>query len=110
LRASTVERNYHTSAASSVVQFRSRVSALAYALTFARLFPQSVKRFAVPGIPNAVGLADTPQAGGAFDVLFADGPFSYDLTVFTNDPSKPPTAAQVAAEALRWYRRVHGHA
>lgn len=99
-------------AISDVVQFRTSAGARAEVAHTVQIFGKDaavrVQSFRVSGIPGAHGLAVDLPNGKGYDVVFADGPFTYNVGAFTPDKKEPPTAAQVAAAALRLYRRVHG--
>jgi hypothetical protein len=103
-------RAYATSATSSVVEFGFHRGALTYLLVFVSEYLRvtGVKRFAVPGVPGAYGIANVSTGGGTYDIVFVDGRFFYEVTAFTNDAAKPPSRAQVAAAAARWHGRIHG--
>jgi hypothetical protein len=103
----TTKGGFATSVLSVVVQFRSKAAASSYLARFVSAFPSSFTRFRVPQIPHAYGLTNSKLGGGTHDALFSAGRFSYDIMGNTIDPQKPPTATQVAAAALRLYRRVH---
>jgi hypothetical protein len=99
------------SARSFVIQFRTAAGAradvpheIARQQAAAGVKAQS---FDVAGIPGAQGIVQVGPGGEAHDVFFVDGRFSYGVLVFSPDKHRTPTTAQVAAAALRLYRRVH---
>jgi hypothetical protein len=99
-------------AISVVVQFASSASANAdVAHTRATYGGGSapVTHFAVPGVPGATGFYTHRSDGAGYDIVFADGPYSYDVGAYTPDPKAPPTRAQLAAAAAKLYERIHGH-
>ena len=102
----------HRSALSYVVRFRAAAGARAdVARRLKPAPPAGVKMstFAVTGIPGAHGLAFVGSGGRRYFVSFSDGPFSYGVWAFTTKPDDPlPTAAQLAAAALRLYERIRG--
>jgi hypothetical protein len=66
------------------------------------------KRFTVPAIPGSLGLRTKVDRGGASNVLFTDGDYSYLLGRFVKrggTGAKPATNA-----AVSFYNRVHGAA
>jgi hypothetical protein len=64
--------------------------------------------FAVPGIPGAHGFTLTTDETSGYNVIFADGPFTYHLGVgWGNHASSPPTRAQLITAARALYERVH---
>jgi hypothetical protein len=75
--------------------------------TYAKDAGIPVTQFAVPGIPGARGFVAKRTDGVGYDVVFADGSYSYDVGAFTPDPKGRPTRAEVAAAATRLYHRVH---
>jgi hypothetical protein len=109
LKTTSLRRRTQTSVLSTVVQFHSVAGAAFYAYTFLRVQPAQVKHFYVRGVPHAYGLRyGRPGGGGFYEVGFVDGRFVYDVTAFTTNAALPPSQAQTARAAARWYRRVHG--
>ena len=101
-------------AISFVARFRTAAAARADVRTFVSNHPhctsaEKLATFAVPAIPGSHGFVASRSDGQGYDVLFADGVFSYDVGAFTVDRKGPPTETDVAAAAKRLYRRVHGH-
>jgi hypothetical protein len=104
LTPTAAERRDQVSAISTVVRLGSARAAKAYLARMVANLPDDNAFFPVPGISGARGSSN----GTTYDVLFASGRFFYDLTVTTIDPHLPPSRAQTAAAALRWYRDVRG--
>jgi hypothetical protein len=69
---------------------------------------KSYATFSVPGIPGAHGFTLTTDETSGYNIIFADGPFTYHLGVgWGNQASAPPTRAQLIAAARALYERVH---
>jgi hypothetical protein len=69
---------------------------------------KSYAAFSVPGIRGAHGFTLTTDETSGYNVIFADGPFTYHLGVgFGNQASAPPTRAQLITAARALYERVH---
>ena len=69
---------------------------------------KSYAAFPVPGIPGAHGFKLTRDDTSGYNIIFADGPFTYHLGVgWGNQASSPPTRAQLIAAARALYARVH---
>lgn len=101
-------------AISFVARFRTPAAARADVTSFVTNHPKCttanrLSSYSVPGIPDAKGLAAKRSDGVGYDILFSDGPFSYDVGAFTVDPKGPPTQADVVKAATALYRRTHGH-
>jgi hypothetical protein len=99
-------------AISVVLRFRTAAGAQADVAHTIRTYGKGsgvpVTQSAVPGIPGArVFVAKRPDGVG-YDVVFSDGPYSYDVGAFTPEPKGRPTRADVVAAAKRLYQRVHG--
>jgi hypothetical protein len=101
-------------AISYVTRFRSASSAAADVTHFVASHPHcttalKLDSFKVTAIPGSHGIAATRSDGEGYDIVFADGVFSYDVGAFTTDPKGPPTRSDVIRAATRLYTRVHGH-
>jgi len=105
-QATAASRRSQTSATASVVRFTTASGARRYLAAIVAATPSRYVRFRVPRIPGAHGFSNAVQAGGTHDVFFTMGAFVYDLTLFTVDPTAPPSTADAAAAAARWYRRI----
>ena len=55
--------------------------------------------FSVSAIPGAHGIAAKRSDGEGYDIVFADGAFSYDVGAFTTDPNGHPTRMDVVRAA-----------
>ncbi|MGH2983711.1 MAG: hypothetical protein ACRDK5_05595 [Solirubrobacterales bacterium] len=66
------------------------------------------KRFTVPAIPGSQGLRDKIDRGGASNVLFTDGDYSYVVGRFVLRGGTG--AGQATNAAIHLYNRVHGAA
>ena len=99
---------------SYVTRFRSAASAAADVTHFVASHPDcttalELDSFKVTAIPGSHGIAATRSDGEGYDIVFADGVFSYDVGAFTTDPKGPPTRSDVIRAATRLYTRVRGH-
>ena len=98
-------------AASSVIEFRTAPGAramLAQTIPDVRAGSYALGRFAVSGIPGAVGAATSAATAKAMIIAFADGRFFYQLSVvYPPNAKKHPARATVIASARALYRRVH---
>jgi len=99
---------------SYVTRFRSAASAAADVTHFVASHPDcttalKLDSFKVAAIPGSHGIAATRSDGEGYDIVFADGVFSYDVGAFTTDPKGPPTRSDVIRAATRLYTRVRGH-
>ena len=99
---------------SYVTRFRSAASAAADVTHFVASHPDcttalKLDSFKVTAIPGSHGIAATRSDGEGYDIVFADGVFSYDVGAFTTDPKGPPTRSDVIRAATRLYTRVRGH-
>jgi hypothetical protein len=69
---------------------------------------KSYAAFSMPGIPGAHGFKLTSDDTSGYNIIYADGPFTYHLGVgWGNQASSPPTRAQLIAAARAFYGRVH---
>jgi hypothetical protein len=66
------------------------------------------KRFTVPAIPGSLGLRKKIDRGGASNVLFTDGDYSYVVGRFVKRGGTG--AKQATNAAINLYNRVHGAA
>ena len=101
-------------AISYVTRFRSAASAAADVTHFVASHPDcttalKLDSFRVAAIPGSHGIAAKRSDGEGYDIVFADGVFSYDVGAFTTDSQGPPTRSDVIRAATRLYTRVHGH-
>jgi hypothetical protein len=95
-----------TAAYSVVIQFATPAAAKGEIARLSREYSKDPEatRVAVPGVPSATALE---YAGNSSEVLFADGPFTYDLSLTKGSQAEPDTAMLVkASRAL--YTRVRG--
>jgi hypothetical protein len=97
-------------AVSLVARFRTAAGATNDVRTFvvrhSNCSRDPLSRFTVSEIPGAYGLDVRQKDGEGYDVVFADGQYSYDVGAFTAHGA-PPTRNDVAAAAIRLYHRVH---
>jgi hypothetical protein len=101
-------------AISYVTRFRTAASASADVTHFVTSHPGCttalrLDSFRVSAIPGAHGIAAKRSDGEGYDIVFAEGAFSYDVGAFTTDPDGHPTRMDVVRAATRLYARVHGH-
>jgi hypothetical protein len=98
-------------AASAVVEFKTARGAratLGQTLGELRSGSYALKRFAVPGIPGAVGAATSAVEQKGFTVAFTDGRFLYGVSVvYPRNAKQHPARTIVIAGARALYRRVH---
>ena len=94
---------------SVTTQLDSAAHARAYMKSVYSSDPSYRPRFAVAGIPGAIGFGSIGVDQGGINVVFADGAFVYLVGAGWGPPSKhPPTKAQLVAAAKLLYHRVHG--
>jgi hypothetical protein len=97
-------------AASAVMEFKTARGArttLGQTIGQLRSGSYALKRFAVPGIPGALGAATSAVDQNGFSIAFADGRFMYGVgVVYPPHAKKHPARATVIAGARALYRRV----
>lgn len=96
---------------SSVVQLSSAASARAELATAVREGKALGQRetFRVPRIPDAVGSSSSVFKSGAENIVFADGPFVYDVGNAWTGSTRNPSHLTLIDAAIELYERVHGH-
>jgi hypothetical protein len=103
--------NANAGAGSNVIEFKTARGAramLAQTIPEMRAGSYALKRFAVPGIPGALGAATSAVPGKGIVIAFADRRFYYLLGVaYPTNAKQHPTRASVIAAARSLYRRVH---
>jgi hypothetical protein len=103
--------NANAEAGSNVIEFKTARGAhamLAQTIPEMRAGSYALKRFAVPGIPGALGAATSAVPGKGIVIAFADRRFYYLLGVaYPTNAKQHPTRTSVIAAARSLYRRVH---
>jgi hypothetical protein len=98
-------------ALSVVIEFKNPRGARAMAsqtIADLRSGSYALKRFAVPGIPDAQAAASSTANDKALSIAFADGRFWYLVSVrYPPKAAKPPQRTSLIAAARILYRRVH---
>jgi hypothetical protein len=95
---------------SNVMQLGSAGSAQAELTAQTHLFEANgASTFPIKTVPGAVGIGTSDAASrGGENIMFADGPFLYNLGYGWNGTTQRPTRGVLIAAATKLYQRVHG--
>jgi hypothetical protein len=98
-------------ATSAVIEFKASRGAratLAQFITDARSGSYKLRKFAVPGIPGALGVVSWNVNEKVFTIAFADGRFWYGVGLqHPPNAARPRARTSLIAAARALYRRVH---